>query len=306
MEFNCAGLCFNNGICLNGTTCICPEGFTHDFSWFHDLNCVMSTEFFLGQFIEVSLAFVFMFLPQLQIIRKGKGRIQKAAVWSLISNFTVWAYALSAYVQNGSFEGCAVFLSGCLIVSTLCALEIIQMQISVLQNVDELSSYRFLVRNLYKITVGCFIVTFGIGIAWISLCRTQYHNQVTRSSLFSIFFWNTLYAAEICYESTRLIGIMENLEKSANQQINSSAFKRWHELLRRVRMLRIGISLYYVSLVSGIAPLVLVHLILGSTPYAWILVWMALHTPLVLASGVIAVSQGPSKEASVADVATIS
>ena len=295
MEFRCEplNLCFNDGVCLTDNStgfnvCICPNSyFGPDTSWFHDPSCTMPKIFPLAQFVEHTVLSWIAIVLLLNLIRTEKGRLKSTAFWSILATGSTWLYAMGFFIQQGSFEMCGFFLTCCLLFSSLCALELIHLQISVLKGVDQLIQYTVLTKSLNYTTVLCFAASIAIGLAWMILCRTTHYNTVTRTSLGSILFWNTMYVFEIYYYSGKLIVEIERLQRSlANHQDNPTVFQNWTALVDRLNRVRFAIGLYYVNLVAGTLPIFICHLVLGSAPYGFAMIMGALHCPIILSFGV--------------------
>jgi hypothetical protein len=299
MEFSCAGgkteVCFNGGVCSKSNvtlfeSCSCPDPrYGPDYSWFHDSSCTLPIDFYLGQFIEnciLSSIVIFLLLKLVIGDKSKRTKERKAVFWSICGVASIWLFTLGVLVQNGNFEIAGVGLVGCLLASTMCALYLIDMQLRALNGVDGLVNYKLLMRTLNATVVCCFMASIAIAIAWLVLCRTLWHNTVTRTSLCSIWFWNTLFVGEIVYFCSKLLLEIQTLQASQNNQLNSSAFTGWDSLIVKIRGLKLAMLLYYGMLASGIAPIVFLHFILGSAPYGFLLINCALHCPVVLCFGV--------------------
>ena len=120
-EFRCGQtandtfFCFaGNSICIydnsSGDVCgNCPNGYTKDFSFAHFPTCSFPTELY-----EYILAILtpFAFLGMIfmgRILFKLRSQVFKLGISGIIFEFTIWAWLLSLYVQNGFFEAGIVF-----------------------------------------------------------------------------------------------------------------------------------------------------------------------------------------------------
>ena len=115
-EFKCSGtrnLCMNQGNCtqsnFTGESCICPPSFTHDYIWFHTPNCALGEETTRYFFIAFAIQSFFAILFSLEIARRLKSDARRVAVPWAIFLINLLLFALFIYIQNGCYEGCAVF-----------------------------------------------------------------------------------------------------------------------------------------------------------------------------------------------------
>jgi len=121
MQFRCGledgfDLCMNNGICkLNNSTqkeeCVCPEGYHYDYlGFFHFKNCTYQEEFVLGFFIGLTVLTVPLLWVMGRSLRKVRGKMAGLGVSIVIWTVLSWFSTLSAYLQNGFYEGSLFFL----------------------------------------------------------------------------------------------------------------------------------------------------------------------------------------------------
>ena len=118
-EFSCTDahgndLCYHNGTCSSAgnNSCVCPDGYVHDFEWFHFSNCVKantSTRDFLI-FYGVML-FMFAAMYVWKIHRRLKKAARGLGMMSFASLFGEIAMVIPIYFQGGCFEGCAIVSS---------------------------------------------------------------------------------------------------------------------------------------------------------------------------------------------------
>ena len=281
--------------------CICSAGsaFGPDLSYFHDPSCSLPRYFFLAQFVELSLFGFVAVILMIKLVRGEKGRLAKVALWSGLGSFFTWVLTLGIFVQNGAFEIAGFFLTCVLISCTIAALYLIDMQVAVLKGMEQLSDYLLFRRILWITTVACSAGCFSIGVAWLVLCQTFHHNNVAIAALCSILFWNTVYVVEVVFFCSRLIRQVRQMQGSAETQANSSAFKNWDALISRIQRLKMVMYVYYMVLASGVLPMLVLHLVLGSAPYGFAMFLVALQCPPILSCAVYMLGKASRRKARV-------
>jgi hypothetical protein len=120
-------ICFGNSSCtsteLTGEFCICtPDqlalGYSHDFTFGHQLDCRLPPNALLWGFIVCTLGTLFALFLLRFTYREATAEAVPLTVIMISFVVIVWATSLSVYVQNGIFEAGSVGFA-CVIVLTL-------------------------------------------------------------------------------------------------------------------------------------------------------------------------------------------
>ena len=210
MNFYCSGVngsiirsfpCWNGGTCsfstINGFSCTCPTGYTHDFVGFgHFLNCSLPVRALDVFFIVYSLLFFLgLFFSILKLYQttknermKKKGKLKTLIKIGLLWCCTGWIHVLSVFLEKGFFDASVITFSLLSIVGYIVAgfaIQIIFEPLSKRAGLLALSKrIKCYVWSIISFQICCIIVLNSLGL---SHCRDSDPTWYNLFSLIQLF-----------------------------------------------------------------------------------------------------------------------
>ena len=290
MEFTCRlDACFNGGICVtNGSQshCLCTNPyFGQDFTFFHDSSCTLPENYYLGQFIYFAIVSLPICGLMTQKVFKAKGKSRLVLTYNIIAVLNNVAFTLATFLQNGNFEACSFFLMLTIVCMNFVAWYLTQIEFQALKIVGEADKQLFFSRLKYLL-YGDIICSIVLLVLWIYYCRTTKHNFVMVGVILSMFVWSICFAIEIFRFSHTLVKTLDSFSQNF-ERVDEGRQELWKSNLEQMKYLRLTIFIFETLLVFSTFPMVFLFFALGACPYCFVLVFLSLHCPVIVALGLV-------------------
>lgn len=265
-------LCFQGGVCSgagNRSSCSCPGGWGRDYFLYHFDNCALPDKIYaIAYGIFGILTSLFLFAGAIFFRKAKQGKVKSLILINWFTVLCLHGLFLGAYVQDGCFELCTfsgVAYIGCqflfisdLIVIFLNPLFSLQLKSRKLDQLHELFGGRF-----NRICGALVIVPFLILLPIYS-----HNDQRIFNLLLSLFFIELTFAG-IIMDSIALVFTQKLIADidAALVVHRTEALQAFRKRLSILSPLLFGGICIFIFL---ILPLPIVHLILGSIPFSWV------------------------------------
>jgi hypothetical protein len=241
MNFHCGLYSTNDTIlCLNpeatcanqGTdqeVCVCPKGYVHDFTGPHSDNCSMPESYLLILLCVNTVGYGISILAVLLKFAKLRVGVRRLAVYFAASLIFQWAWILSLYLQDGSYEGVPFFSwlwgEGLILCCREIAVQVTAPVFAIL--CKPIDSWK---RVLDTFSICISILFLGISITGMIYARSEprIYNPIYTAYLFFLFFLVCGLAALVVLklrELKRLLIETESNAPSSSLQENSRSYK---------------------------------------------------------------------------------
>jgi hypothetical protein len=287
-SFKCAtssgsDLCFFGGVCqeLNDTIqqefCVCPQGYGHDFSFFHSSNCALpdlTLEIFAGVISVVWLVELIWYVNKVRQL-SGRKRVVQLARVGLIQIVSLELLVIGLATQSGFFEvGIIAFC-----IAVLCLNLFIQMiTLQMFQFAHAMYSTRVkqmeLVLN-YGLAAIFVVVISGCGVS-LAFARVDEVWKID-AALCVVLSSNYLALVILCSVAWKYMNEFVNLlTTSANNELQAGSPIDYTSVLNRLQKMKRVISNIVFTQVSSVVLLFIVRFVLGSFPFTWVLFFLAI------------------------------
>ena len=312
-QFSCtdgAGqdLCYNNGVCGTNTTsfCVCPEGYTHDFDWFHFNNCAKGVDstkdfvIFYGIMLSL-LGLLYIF----RIHRKLRTTAKFLGILSFLTLYGEMGLMVSIYVQGGCYEACAVTSVIHFCVCVLIVQQIILISLMPIYSLQHQSVER-LRRTLLIWCVVICLCFLATAIAMLVTMRADdlmnEYNYAAFASTGVLWIYGFISAIWVIWASSKLHSKLSDMGKFHVEESIDGQRYTYDGLKTRLRLLQfgaIGISIPYIALLVAVPVVIYVY---GSFPYFYVVFYLEMSTGAFFFTGTAFQFVNPTNKASSASV----
>ena len=277
IAFSCGNngsLCFNSAsTCVRLATgkesCVCPDGYLHDFVFGHDLNCVRPT-WFLPAYFAVSTcgmgASMFINAREIPRLRSTSKRI---AIVHLVALACEWLHILSVFIQDGNFAPGIVFAA----LFAPCIAYVGYLILMVLTSPVYAALKRPIKR--WKNFIGCLCSIFGgsgalilfVSIGFLGPDQIETFNGLTAIMYIAVGSQFLIIVIVILIKVHSLESMIRSLIRINTDNLSLGS-DRLHAFLRQLRSLKLALvpTLANVSLLA----LGIIYFEIGSVPYQFI------------------------------------
>lgn len=281
-------------LCGNGATCqTLPSpsvawcdcggtGHARDFAVFHDKSCFLPSWYYLF-FLVVSTTISWILLPFIANETRRlppSSRTRRIGLVAVVAVLANWMYSVGLYVQNGAFEICAVSLTISAISHLECGLDMVKAMTRISRAVSFEESQKFLAR------VTVLVRTMNAGwlacmVAMLALCRseddTQYNLTVAMFFFVNILAVGSLgpiiyFSADTLLKVMFTVAQLEGVASPSATASSASKEQKLSDVAGRVRRLRRAVVFLTVNNLLSLLPLPVIHLVLGSFPYFFVII----------------------------------
>jgi len=305
VDFRCnigtADLCVINGTCIeltknvvvNGTStivslneygCHCFGSLSADNVFFHFPSCTLPANAYSGFWIYYSIVLIVLvawLMKEFWTISHRKTRtIVIADVLCLV---LTWCQVACCYLQNGAYEGNAVFAVLSFSVTFFLGGRLSISFMETLYAVRRMPMHRFIAALQVCTALAC-ISAVVCGFAMVGTCRGSNASYNIAAWLMEVMLvgWAVVFCAVIFYYANLLLGNVEHA--STLRGATNDAKAVIHDLVRKVRALR-NAALYNAILLLLVGfPKAVAFLVLGSIPFQWLFGYAFLYQGLIILS----------------------
>jgi len=265
-------LCFNGGACAPvGAGCTCPDGYSHDFSFYHDDNCALPANLYLVNLV-VCAVIVAVCAARLEFsvrtTKKGSS-VRDLHYANLCFHATCLGLAAGTFVESGWYYIASAFFLA--LIPPFCYFVYLNLKIVVLPILGLFPDLQVRFRLGLKILIPLFAsAPTALMIAMLVTCGDDSLAAYNR-------FANGLFLQLAGYFFV-LLGLAEAGIRYLYKLLANSGVKRQdgstvEALLRKINGIRTAIR-YGCGLVFVLAALFpVVHMSLGSFPYAFVFIF---------------------------------
>jgi hypothetical protein len=284
----CQEVVENNSISNQQQACVCPQGYGHDFVFYHSPNCALpdlALELFGGAFSLVWLLILIWYVSKIRHLRKPK--VMQLATIGLVNLVSVEGMVIGIVAQTGFFEASLVMVY----ISFMClilAVKMITLQLFEFAN----GIYPDRVQAM-RSAFNYVLVTYTLALSVNTICCLVFarSSELWKYDLVLCVLISLSYAilSVLCVFAIKYINEFVGLltaTTSGGDQMNDQFGAEFASMATRLKGFRNLFAVSFILQIAFLTLLVLVRSLLGSFPFAWIVIMIGLAIELGIPIGI--------------------
>lgn len=263
---------------FSGGNAPCDAGWSRDDSLFHNANCALPDNAYLGQLVVASVLVAVDVAVASHVWRTTRSTVRRLAQGTIVVPVLMWAMMLAQLLQSGAFEAYFALFGVAGLLSSICTYDGTRMFLLPLAMTP--GAQASLERRIRAVCVGLAVMWGGGAFACAAVSRSadQVHNAVLVASQVSLSCGGML----TCVYMRRVLGqLLKHIDAVTNASLGTESKDKLNSARTRLEksrsaFLHLGFSFAWAT------PPFLLQAGLGSLPFAWIVQFVSLGSYYVL------------------------